>query len=156
MGNICRSPTAHGVFRHKVQARGLGHRVAVDSAGTHSFHEGHPPDARSQRHAQVRGYDLSDLRSRPIEPQDFQRHDLILVMDWDNLHLTEDQCPALHRHKIRRLTQFCRQRRAEVVPDPYYAGAAGFEEVLDLIEDACEGLLDHVEQRLAASGQAGL
>lgn len=152
MGNICRSPTAHGVFLHKARQRGVLDRLRVDSAGTHSFHNGSPPDPRSQRHAHARGYDLSTLRARQIEAQDFPGHDLILVMDWDNQHLTEDQCPALHRRKIRRMTEFCRSRRAEVVPDPYYAGAEGFEEVLDLVEDACEGLLDHIEARLSQRG----
>lgn len=146
MGNICRSPTAHGVFRHRVRAAGLGHVVQVDSAGTHGFHPGSPPDDRSQMHAQQRGYDLSDLRARQITAHDFGRHDLILVMDWDNLALVEDQCPAEHRAKVRRLTEFCVKSDAPVVPDPYHGGAQGFDHVLDLVEDACEGLLRHVRQ----------
>ena len=150
MGNICRSPTAHGVFRDRIAAAGLSGRVRVDSAGTHNFHPGSPPDERSQVHARRRGYELADLRARQIQPEDFEAHDLILVMDWDNLALTEDLCPALHRPKIRRLTQFCVQRQSEVVPDPYYGGARGFDEVLDLIEDACEGLMGEVRRRLGA------
>lgn len=146
MGNICRSPTAHGVFQHKVQAAGLAHVVAVDSAGTHNYHPGSPPDERTQLHAQRRGYDLSGLRARQISAHDFERHDLILVMDWDNLALVEDVCPAQHRAKVRRLTEFCLQCDATVVPDPYYGGAQGFDQVLDLVEDACEGLLRHIRQ----------
>ena len=148
MGNICRSPTAHGVFRHKIRAAGLADVVNVESAGTHNYHPGEPPDRRSQRAAAMRGYDLADLRARQITDDDFERHDLLLAMDWDNLALAEQRCPQEHRHKLRRLTEFCRRHDAPVVPDPYYGGHEGFEHVLDLVEDACEGLLDHVRQRL--------
>ena len=148
MGNICRSPTAHGVFRHLVRQHGLTDRVKIDSAGTHNYHPGEPPDARSQQHAKRRGYDLSDLRARQLRQDEFAGHDLLLAMDWDNLALAEQRCPQEHRHKLRRLTEFCRRHDAPVVPDPYYGGHEGFEHVLDLVEDACEGLLDHVRQRL--------
>ena len=144
MGNICRSPTAHGVFRHRVRAAGLAEVVAVDSAGTHNYHPNSPPDERSQFHAAKRGYDLSDLRARQIRAADFQKHDLILVMDWENLDMVQAQCPAAHQHKVHRLTEFCLNNDKPVVPDPYYGGVNGFEHVLDLIEDACEGLLQHV------------
>jgi len=149
MGNICRSPTAHGVFRHLVRQHGLEHLVSIDSAGTHNYHPGDPPDDRSQRHAKRRGYDLTDLRARQIVRDDFMRHDLLLAMDWDNLSLAEQRCPNEHRKKLRRLTEFCRRQDAAVVPDPYYGGHDGFEQVLDLIEDACEGLLDHVRRQLS-------
>lgn len=145
MGNICRSPTAHGVLRHKAQALGLQDTLVVDSAGTHNYHPGSPPDARSQSHARKRGYDLSDLRARQIEDADFERHDLILVMDWDNLALTEALCPPEHRRKVRRLTEFSLVQDKPVVPDPYYGGTDGFEEVLDLVEDACDGLLEQIQ-----------
>jgi len=148
MGNICRSPTAHGVFQHKVMERGLGDQVQVDSAGTHDYHPGNPPDERSQAHAARRGYDLSALRARQISDADFERHDLILAMDWDNLALVQEECPSAHLHKVRRLTEFCLKHDSPVVPDPYYGGKDGFEHVLDLVEDACEGLMRHVEQRL--------
>jgi len=148
MGNICRSPTAHGVFRDQVARAGLSDRVRVDSAGTHGWHEGAPPDARSQQHAARRGYDLSDLRSRPLRHDDFLHADLLLVMDDDNEAVARDRCPDGHGHKVRRLTEFCRRHRSAVVPDPYAGGAAGFEHVLDLIEDACDGLLAHVEEQL--------
>ncbi len=148
MGNICRSPTAHGVFRHLVVQHGLEQHVHVDSAGTHNYHPGEAPDERSQRHAKRRGYDLSDLTARQLSREDFVQHDLLLAMDWDNLALAEQRCPDQHRHKLRRLAEFCRRHEATVVPDPYYGGHDGFEHVLDLIEDACDGLLVHVRQRL--------
>jgi len=148
MGNICRSPTAHGVFRQKVQKSLLADVISVDSAGTHNYHPNEPPDRRSQAHALARGIDISDLRARQITDDDFEKHDLILVMDWENLSLTEYRCPEEHRHKIRRLTEFCIDFDHPVVPDPYYGGKEGFEEVLDLIEDACSGLLTHLEMRV--------
>ena len=153
MGNICRSPTAHGVFRHKLAQAGWGRRVIVDSAGTHDYHPGEPPDVRSQRHAAKRGYDLSDLRARQLQDADFERADLLLVMDWDNLALTRALCPPEHLHKVRRLTEFCQWQSSPVVPDPYAGGAAGFERVLDLIEDACDGLLVFVAAQNQARGQ---
>jgi protein-tyrosine phosphatase len=145
MGNICRSPTAHGVFRHKVQALGLQDFVKVDSAGTHNYHPGSPPDERSQEHAAKRGYDLSDLRARQIRKSDFDQFDHILVMDWDNLSIVQEKCPSQHQSKVKRLTEFCLKSKSPVVPDPYYGGANGFEEVLDLVEDACNGLLVHLK-----------
>jgi protein-tyrosine phosphatase len=123
--------------------------VTVDSAGTHAYHVGEAPDARSQTHALKRGYDLSDLAARQLEDSDFDHYDLLLVMDWENYALTEQRCPPNKKHKIRRLTEFCKVNQASVVPDPYYKGSEGFEEVLDLVEDACDGLLDHVKQRLS-------
>lgn len=145
MGNICRSPTAEGVFRRMLVEHGLADQVRVDSAGTHNYHPRSPPDARSQAHAARRGYALSDLRARQIKAADFEKHDLILVMDWDNLAQVQDICPPEHQHKVRRLTEFCLQHDSEVVPDPYFGGDNGFEAVLDLIEDACAGLLVHVK-----------
>jgi protein-tyrosine phosphatase len=148
MGNICRSPTAHGVFLHKVAAAGLAKRIRVDSAGTHNYHPKSPPDKRSQAHASRRGYDLSALRARQILDADFEAHDLILVMDWENLSLVQSESASHHHQKIRRLTEFCERHNSPVVPDPYYGGAQGFEAVLDLIEDACDGLLKHVQAQL--------
>lgn len=145
MGNICRSPTAHGVFRQKVINHGLENWVRVDSAGTHNYHPSSPPDKRAQAHAARRGYDLSDLRARQIQDTDFEDYDLILVMDLDNLSNTQDECPTEHQHKIRRMTEFCLKHKAQVVPDPYYGDNNGFEAVLDLVEDACEGLIQFVK-----------
>jgi len=149
MGNICRSPTAEGVLRHKLRDAGLDDTVVVDSAGTHAYHVGDPPDPRSVQHARRRGYDLTGLRARKVCAADFEQFDLVLAMDWENVQLLEEICPARHRAKLRRLTEFARRSRAEVVPDPYCSGPDGFEQVLDLVEDACEGLIAH----LAAASQ---
>ena len=148
MGNICRSPTADGVFRQKVADHGLGQQVRVDSAGTHNYHPGSPPDGRAQAAAARRGYDLSALRARQVQAADYAAFDLILVMDQDNLAVLQENCPPEHQHKLRLLTEFCQVHKASVVPDPYYGGADGFEQVLDLVEDACEGLLAHVRSQV--------
>ena len=148
MGNICRSPTAHGVFLHKANAIGLAQAVEVDSAGTHNYHPGSPPDPRSQAYATKRGYDLSVLRARQIVANDFDRFDLILVMDYDNLSLVQSICPCGQERKIRRLTEFCLTMDSPVVPDPYYGGGNGFDQVLDLVEDACEGLMRYVKDQI--------
>lgn len=148
MGNICRSPTAHGVFRHQVHALGWSDLIKVDSAGTHNYHPGSPPDSRSRAHASKRGYDLSDLRARQVVSEDFDQHDLILVMDHDNLRAVLDRCPPAHRSKVQRLTTYCTRHNSSEVPDPYYGGAQGFEQVLDLIEDACEGVLKAIRVRM--------
>ena len=141
MGNICRSPTAHGVLAQRVADAGLADRITVDSAGTHDYHVGRPPDERAQQHAARRGYDLSAQRARQLKAQDFDDFDLVLVMDDANQHAARALCPPGQRHKLRRLTDFCTRHRASEVPDPYYGGAAGFEAVLDLVEDACDGVL---------------
>ena len=148
MGNICRSPTAHAVFQRKVREQDLTPLVSVDSAGTHNYHPGSPPDERSQLYGMRRGYDLSTLRARQIRQSDFEIRDLILVMDWDNLALAQNECPPQYRVKIRRLTEFCLRHTSPVIPDPYYGGANGFDHVLDLTEDACDGLIAHVKRRL--------
>lgn len=147
MGNICRSPTAHAVMRHMVRHQGLAERIHVDSAGTHTYHLGHAPDARSQQHAQARGYAMNDLRARQVTAHDFAHHDLLLAMDWDNLALLQQQCPPEHQHKVRRLAEFFQRNHDTVVPDPYDGGDQGFEEVLSLVEDGCQGLLAHIQQR---------
>lgn len=155
LGNICRSPTAEAVLRHKLAEAGLADQVEVDSAGTHAYHIGSPPDERSQRHAGLRGYDLAALRARKVNEQDFAAFDMLLAMDWDNLAILENECPddpGLKR-KLRRLTEFVPAHSphagAQVVPDPYYGGPAGFDTVLDLVEAACEGVVAHVRQALA-------
>jgi len=145
MGNICRSPTAEGVLRRKLQAAGLEELVVVDSAGTHAYHVGEPPDHRSVHHARLRGYDLTPLRARRVSDEDFEHFDLILAMDHDNFALLDEQCPPQHRAKLKRLTEFARHHDTPEVPDPYYGAANGFERVLDLIEDACDGLVAHLK-----------
>jgi protein-tyrosine phosphatase len=147
-GNICRSPTAEGVLRHLVQQAGLQDRVHIDSAGTHDYHVGAPPDHRSCHHASLRGYDLQELRARQVHRLDFARFDLILGMDWDHMELLEEDCPPEHRHKLKRLMEFAPPGLSDVVADPYYGGKDGFETVLDHIEAACAGLLRHIEKEL--------
>lgn len=151
MGNICRSPTAEAVLRHKLDAAGLGETVMVDSAGTHAWHAGAPPDQRSTLHAARRGYSLAGLRAREVVDADFDQFDLILAMDWDNLALLEERCPAPQRRKLGRLTEHCRLHDSPVVPDPYAGGAQGFEEVLDLVEDACDGLVTMLRRQQGAA-----
>jgi protein-tyrosine phosphatase len=150
LGNICRSPTAEAVLRHKLRERGLDRAVAVDSAGTSDWHEGAPPDQRSQEHAVRRGYDLSDQRSRPVAQSDYARFDLLLAMDDDNLDQLRASCPPAAEPKLGRLMEYARRSKRKVVPDPYTGGEDHFEEVLDLIEDACDGLADHLETLLRA------
>ena len=148
MGNICRSPTAEGVFRKKLASAGLLHKVHIDSAGTHNYHPNSPPDERSQTHALRRGYDLSHLRARAVQENDFKAFDLLLTMDWDNRALLEESCPPEHQHKIRGFAEFLQTTQASVIPDPYYGGAQGFEHVLDLIEEASDGLMQLVIQKV--------
>ena len=141
MGNICRSPTAEGVLAHRAALAGLGDWLQVDSAGTHDYHVGAPPDGRAQAHALRRGVDLSGQRARQLRSRDFHDFDLVLVMDDRNERAARALCPPADRAKLRRLTDFSRHHSDDEVPDPYYGGDAGFEHVLDLIEDACDGLI---------------
>lgn len=147
-GNICRSPTAHGVLLARLEQAGLAGRVQVDSAGTHGYHTGEPPDERSQAHAARRGYDLSGLRARPVMAEDFEQYDLILAMDGGHLELLTERCPPALRPRLQRFTAWCTQHQTRDVPDPYYGGPQGFEHVLDLVEDGCAGLLAHVRTQL--------
>ena len=149
MGNICRSPTAEAVFRHKVHAAGLIERIAIDSAGTHNYHPGEPPDARSQHHAKRRGYDLSALRARALTEADIERFDWLIVMDDLNYSTVLKRMADEHQHKLRRLTEFCTVYKTREVPDPYYGEKADFERVLDLVEDGCDGLLAHLREGMA-------
>ena len=140
MGNICRSPTAEAVLRAKLAAAGLSGQVEVDSAGTHDYHLGAPPDPRAQEHAALRGYDLAQLRARKVGPADFERFDLLLAMDDDNLATLERRCPPAQRHKLEPLMRYAPGLGTQV-PDPYSGGARGFDQVLDLVEAACDGLV---------------
>lgn len=154
MGNICRSPTAEGVFRLRAQTAGLADMLEIDSAGTDAWHVGEPPDARSQTHAARRGYDLSPQRARQVHPDDFVRFDYLLAMDRDNLARLEAICPPPQRRKLALFMRFARNSGSEVVPDPYYGGNAGFELVLDYIEDAADGLIEVVRAELARGHRA--
>lgn len=149
MGNICRSPTAQAVLRLRLQQLGLGARVRVDSAGTHGYHVGSPPDARAQAHARARGLDLSALRARKVAAEDFGRFDLLLAMDDDNVTELQRLAPPGYDSRIKLLMGFARHwRDVREVPDPYYGTDAGFERVLDLIGDACDGLAGVLQRML--------
>jgi protein-tyrosine phosphatase len=149
MGNICRSPTAEGVFRHHVRKRNLIEHFVVDSAGTHGYHDGAPPDERAIAHAARRGYDLSQLRARPVSPDDFDRFDFILAMDNQNLRHLKSLTPSRCQHKLELLLDYCSEHTGLEVPDPYYGGAKDFERVLDLVETGCQSLLEFLIQRRA-------
>jgi protein-tyrosine phosphatase len=143
LGNICRSPSAHGVFRHMIKSERLD--IKVDSAGTAAYHKGVGPDPRSQKAANKRGYEFSDLKSRKVQVHDFHDFDLILAMDESNLRDLQETCPEQHKHKLQLMMDFALEHSDQKeVPDPYYGGAAGFEYVLDLIEDASKGLLKKI------------
>jgi protein-tyrosine phosphatase len=140
-GNICRSPTAEGVFRALVDEAGLADRIRVDSAGTHGYHIGEPPDRRSQAAARRRGVDLGGQRAREVSILDFERFDYIVAMERGHVRILEGFCPAGEEHRIRTMLEFAPDLSVTDVPDPYYGGGDGFETVLDMIERAAAGLL---------------
>jgi protein-tyrosine phosphatase len=151
-GNICRSPTAEGVLRRKLADAGLAGRVEVQSAGTVDYHAGSPPDHRAQQSALRRGYDLSRQRARQLRPDDFERFDLLVAMDGDHLDRMVEMAPGPLADRIHLLMDFSPTRSKGMgVPDPYYGAPAGFERVLDLIEEACEGLVKHLDARLSSA-----
>lgn len=154
MGNICRSPTAEGVFRHVVNEAGLADSIHIDSAGTHAYHIGEPADRRAQKAAGRRGYTMDRIRARRVAEDDFMSYDYILAMDNDNLTLLRSQSDESHHGKIRLFLEYSSLREREV-PDPYYGGAAGFERVLDLVEDASRGLLDFLRREHFQGRQQG-
>jgi len=147
MGNICRSPTAHGVLERLVQQHGVDDRIEIDSAGTHAYHVGEPPDRRAQQTALSRGFDLSKQRARRVQVSDFETYDYVLAMDSDNLRNLIDICPAEHQSKVELFLGYTTRFDEDEVPDPYYGGPKGFERVLDLVESAAEGLLEDIKQR---------
>ena len=147
-GNICRSPTAEGVFRHLVTAEGLQQRVLVDSAGTHGYHVGEKPDRRSVLAAAARGYDLSGLRARQFSSGDFDNFDYLLAMDRGHRSILNGIAPTEHKEKIAMFLDFSSNYPGEDVPDPYYGGGQGFERVLDQIEDGAIGLLIEIKKKL--------
>lgn len=147
-GNICRSPTAEAVLRHRLDAQGLQDKVLVDSAGTHA-HIGSPSDPRAQRHAKARGYDLSRLRGRQVETEDFVRFDLILAMDAAHLAWMERMAQPGARAERALITERAQRfAGADEVPDPYYGAPEGFDQVLDMLEDAVDGWLPELQRRL--------
>ena len=147
LGNVCRSPTAEIVFRQTLARQAPDLAIEVDSAGTASYHVGNPPDSRTRQAALRRGYDMSALRARAVEPRDFSRFDLILAMDRQNLDALHRSAPVAARSRIRLFLEFAPDADVLEVPDPYYGGANGFEEVLDLVEAAARGLLQHIRSQ---------
>ncbi len=150
MGNICRSPTVEGVFRRLAQERAPHLPLEIDSAGTHDYHVGEPPDSRAVSAAARRGIDLRGLRARQVSDADFERFDLILAMDRLNYVTLVERAPEEFRERIRLFMEFAAGRTVDDVPDPYYGGPPGFEQVLDLAEEAAAGLLDEVTRQIEA------
>jgi protein-tyrosine phosphatase len=148
MGNICRSPAAEGVFRQLVHKEGLENWFEIDSAGTHAYHLGNPPDERTQKSALARGISLAGLRARQVAIADFSAFDHILAMDRDNYDALMFVCPKPHAHKVQLFLEYAPELRAMEVPDPYYGGEKGFERVLDMVEAAAQGFLGSVRDKL--------
>jgi protein-tyrosine phosphatase len=146
MGNICRSPTAEGVFRRVLKEHAPDLDVQIDSAGTHGYHAGQPPDVRASRAAERRGVDLRELRARQVTERDFAHFELVLAMDVQNRDALVEICPVEYRSRIRLLLEFAPHTGRHDVPDPYYGGSTGFEYVLDLVEEASIGLLDYLRR----------
>lgn len=147
MGNICRSPLAHGLFEHRVEEAGLGKAISIDSAGTHAYHVGNSPDPRSQQTAMRHGIDLSAQRARQVKESDFEQFDYVIAMDRDNHAILSAQCSDEHRYKLRLFLEFAPQLSETEVPDPYYGGDSGFEHVYQLIDAAADGLMADIESR---------
>ena len=146
MGNICRSPTAEAVFRARVEKAGLAQSILIDSAGTHDYHIGAPPDKRTQRAAKLRGYDLSTLRGRQVEVSDFARFNYVLAMDNANLSILQSLRPREAESHLGLFLEYAKLHDEPEVPDPYYGQEDGFERVLDMVEDAADGLLEHIRK----------
>ncbi len=146
MGNICRSPTAEGVFKEMLLKQNVAWRFEVDSAGTHAYHVGDSPDFRSQKAAKERGVDLSTIRARKFIIGDFEDFDFILAMDEENYAILMDNCPDEYKSKIQYFLEYAPQLETKEVPDPYYGGKYGFERVLDMIEAASDGFLKSLKE----------
>lgn len=145
MGNICRSPTADAVFKHIVRQAGLEREIYVDSAGTHAYHIGEPPDRRAQNSASKRGYSMQDLRARKVVVSDFADFHYILAMDYENLAYLQQWCPDRYSGKPKLFMSYSKGKyNDQEVPDPYFGGDQGFEQVLDMIEEASKSLLEHI------------
>lgn len=148
LGNICRSPMAETIFRKRIIDEGMEHKVEIESAGTGDWHVGQMADARMRGHAQKRGYNITSL-GRTVAIDDFTYYDKIIAMDDSNVHNLERICPAEHVHKIVKMTDYATKHTHTEVPDPYYGGDSGFELVIDLLEDACVGLLQEVKEKIS-------
>ncbi len=147
MGNICRSPTAHGVFEHLLREHGLDHLIEVDSAGTHAYHVGEPPDPRAQETARQRGYELAHQRARRVQEADFLEFDYIVAMDRANYEDLKSIALPGHEERLHLFLDFAPEVSEDEVPDPYYGGPQGFQRVLDMIEEAAQGLLAEIRRR---------
>ena len=147
-GNICRSPTAEGVLRHRAAERGLQDKISVRSAGTHDYHVGEPPDRRSMKHALKRGYDLAAQRAMHVAPEHFHEYDYILAMDRGHLRMLKALAPRDAKARLGLFLEASGRWKGEDVPDPYYGGVEGFEQVLDMVEEAAESWLDRFESEL--------
>jgi len=147
MGNICRSPTAHGVFRKLVEDEGYADRIDIDSAGTHAYHVGEPPDSRATRTAMGRGIDLGDLRARKVRSTDFSEFDYVLAMDRENLSLLKNSCPDEYSDRLYLFLEFAPETNTQEVPDPYYGGESGFDQVFDLVTAGSRGLLADIKDK---------
>lgn len=150
-GNICRSPTGEGVLRRMVEERGLAERVRIASAGTHDYHVGEPPDPRTVKHALKRGYDLSAQRAMQVTKEDFENFDYILAMDRGHLRILRQMQPADARAKVGLFLEASAKWKGEDVPDPYYGGAAGFDQVLDMVEESSARWLERFEAEVDPS-----
>jgi len=144
MGNICRSPTAHGVFEQLVSSKGLSQQILTDSAGTHAYHIGESPDSRSQATAQEHGVDISQQRAQQVKNEDFEFFDYLIAMDSSNYHDLKQRAAEEFQHKIYRFMEFAPNWDNDNVPDPYYGGDNGFDNVFNMIEAASDGLLTHI------------
>ena len=147
MGNICRSPTAEGVFAKMVADEGMDNFIEIDSAGTHAYHVGEAPDPRARKHAAMRNVKLDHLRARKAVSEDFHEFDLVLAMDKDNYAILEEICPAGMEHKLQLFLDYAPNLPNSEVPDPYYGGTKGFERVLDMVEEASRGLLKSIRNQ---------
>jgi protein-tyrosine phosphatase len=152
LGNICRSPSGEAVMKGLVEKEGLSGNFEVDSAGTAAWHEGEPADPRMQVHASKRGYNLTSI-SRPVKPEtDFDKFDYIIAMDRQNMRDLQSMAQTEeHRNKLHMMTDFSKEFNYDSVPDPYYGGDEGFELVLDLLEDACGGLLEKINNEQSSN-----
>ncbi|MHB8622933.1 MAG: low molecular weight protein-tyrosine-phosphatase [Sulfuricaulis sp.] len=146
LGNICRSPTAEGVFRKLVRDENLDHLFVIDSAGTHAYHVGEPPDERAQDACARRGIDITRLRGRQAIAEDIEKFDYVLAMDHENYRNLLDICPPGHESRIRLFMEYAANRPEDEVPDPYFGGVSGFDRVLDMIEEAARGLLEDIRR----------
>lgn len=147
LGNICRSPTAEAVFRKLVLDEGLEQHIYIDSAGTHAYHVNEPPDSRAQSAAARRGIDMSSLRGRRATDEDIEQFDYVLAMDGENYHNLLAISADHNQHKVRMLMEYAPDRPEQEVPDPYYGGPGGFDNVLDMVEEAARGLLQDIRQQ---------